>query len=153
MYHPLFHIRSKLVSLIVLIIIDTIAIQGRAAIEKSRLTQLAQIETNKQTALKQLSVKYASADKAKKSFGYIGIISLCSLWGVIILNDLVKLVRLLYFILKDYSKEDSKRRRVNMNQQNDQIKIELDKIYSEQLEDNLEKFYIKLIKAKANRNN
>ena len=86
---------------------------GRAQIETHRLEQLANIEANRKAALAKLDIKYATADKVKTTFGYIGILILSSLWTLIILNDLVKVFQLCYEIVKHLSKEKkSKEERV-----------------------------------------
>jgi hypothetical protein len=66
---------------------EQLAIFGRANIAKSQQEQLTKIETKRKEALAQLNIKYESADKAKTSFGYIGIIFLSSIWFMIIGND------------------------------------------------------------------
>ena len=62
-----------------------------ASIIMTTQIQLAQIETNKQEEIAKLNAKFASADTAKTSFGYIGIISVSVFCGSFILNDLFKL--------------------------------------------------------------
>jgi hypothetical protein len=52
---------------------------------------VGRIQASKKAALNQLNIKYESADKAKQSFGFIGITFLSVLFGSIILNDLIKL--------------------------------------------------------------
>ena len=60
---------------------------GRAKIEHKKQIELANIQTQKEARLKQLNIKYETADKAKISFGYIGIIFLTILFGSIFMND------------------------------------------------------------------
>jgi hypothetical protein len=127
---------------------------GRARIEKKRVEQIAEIEVRRKEALATLNKKYESADKVKHSFGYIGIISLCLLWTMFILNDLGKLLVLCYEETKDLLKE---RRQIKDKKQNeiDQVKIELeqeeDGEYLQNLEEKLDKVHLQLIKACAAR--
>ena len=127
---------------------------GRASIAKSQQEQLANIETKRQAALTQLNIKYATADKVKTSFGYIGIISLSCLYGIIILNDLAKLIEIFYedikIILRN-RKEISEHKKLKDKDETDQITIELEKQseYSKDLEEKLEKFHLQLVKAVA----
>ena len=129
------------------------AIVGRAKIEKNRLEQLAEIEAKRKEALANLNIKYALADKVKTSFGYIGIISLCLLWTMFILNDLGKLLVLCYEETKDLLKE---RRQLKDKKQNEigQVKIELeqeeDGEYLQNLQEKLDQVNL-LIKACAAR--
>jgi hypothetical protein len=50
-------------------------------------------------------VKYASADKVKTSFGYIGITFWSILWAAFILNDLAKLFYKCYEVTNDLLRE------------------------------------------------
>jgi hypothetical protein len=127
-----------------------LALIGRARIEKNRLEQIAKIEERRKEALATLNIKYESADKVKTSFGYIGIISLCLLWSVFILNDLGKLLVVCYEETKDLLKE---RRQIKEKKQNeiDQVKIELeqeeDDQYLQNLDEKLNKIHLQLIKV------
>ena len=96
------------------------------------------------------------ADKIKKSFGFIGIASLCSLTLVILLNDLIKLVNLLRMLLEQLidekrkeKKREIKRRLEKEREQQESIQLEMDRAYSLELEERLDKFHIALIKAVA----
>jgi cell division protein ZapA (FtsZ GTPase activity inhibitor) len=132
-------------------IIEQTAIAGRASIEKSKLEQIAKIESNRKAALASLTIKYASADKVKTSFGYIGITFLSSIWGLIILNDLAKLLNECYKETKDLLKE---RRQRKEKERKEQVVMELseeNEIYSQDLEKKLEKFHLQLVKACATR--
>ena len=127
---------------------------GRASIAKSQQEQLANIETKRRAALAQLNIKYATADKVKTSFGYIGIISLSCLYGVIILNDLAKLIEIVYeYVMTNLEnrKEISENKNLKDKDETDHITIELEKQseYSRDLEEKLEKFHLQLVKALA----
>jgi hypothetical protein len=114
--------------------------------------QLANIETKRKEALAQLNIKYESADKAKTSFGYIGIIFLSSIWGLIVLNDLMKLFHLCYEETKSLIKE---KQQENMKIKEEQVKIQLieddNHEYSNDLEEKLDKIHLQLVKACAKR--
>jgi len=90
----------------------------------------------------------------KTSFGYIGIISLCLLWSVFILNDLGKLLVLCYEETKDLLKERRQLKDKKQNE-NDQVKIELeqeeDGKYLQNLEEKLDKVHLQLVKVCAAR--
>jgi len=68
-----------------------LATVGRTLIQQKQQAALANIRASKKAALNHLNIKYASADKAKQSFGFIGITFLSVIFGSIILNDLIKL--------------------------------------------------------------
>jgi hypothetical protein len=131
---------------------DSIAIIGRARIEQQKQTALTNIQKSKNATLKQLDIEYASADKAKTSFGYIGITFLGVLFGSIFGNDFIKLC--IY-----YFRELRQRRRniiIHNNNQRDideevehQVQIEMDRIHLDDLEARLEMVYVKLKKANA----
>ena len=116
---------------------------------------MASIETKRQQALKELDIKYSTADKAKKSFGYIGIISLSILYGIILLNDLIKLFGAINDYLRNFFEEDDEMNELaneddELSKQ-DEAKIEMEQIYLEDLNEKLERFHQKLIRAKAKR--
>ncbi len=101
-----------------------------------------------------MDIEYASADKAKQSFGYIGITFLAVLFGSIFGNDLIKLCIHYFNHLKNWwqRKQEIKEERQSQDKQNkDEIVLELGQMYTDELEDSLEKVYFKLLKAK-NRN-
>ncbi len=126
---------------------------GRARIEQQKQTALTNIQKNKDAALKQLDIQYASADKAKKSFGFIGITFLACLFGSIFLNDFIKLCIYYFRHLKNWwqRKQEMKEERESKDKQNiDEVILELDQISTEKLEESLEKVYFKLVKANAN---
>jgi len=52
---------------------------------------LASIQTQKEARLKKLDIEYETWDKAKSSFGYIGITFLVILFGSVFGNDLLKM--------------------------------------------------------------
>ena len=129
------------------------AITGRALIEQSRLIQLADIEANRKAALARLNIQYAIADKAKTSFGYIGIISLCLIWSAFILNDMPSFIRLCFEIAKDLLKE---RREQNIIEKKEreikQVTIQMEEeLYSQELKEKLDRIHLQLIKACARR--
>ena len=124
---------------------------GRAKIEKSKQEQLALIEKNKNETLAKLNIKYATADKVKTTFGYIGIISLSLLYGAIILNDLAKFLQLCFIIAKDLLKERREQKEKEKNEVRE-VKIQIDdEFFSQELEEKLEKIHFQLIKACAKR--
>ncbi len=128
------------------------AIAGRARIEQQKQAALKNIQKNKEAALKQLDIQYASADKAKKSFGYIGITFLACLFGSIFVNDLMKLGLYYFDHLRDWwqRKQEMKEVRQSQDKENkDEIVLKLDQICIDELEDSLEKVYFKLVKANA----
>ncbi len=111
------------------------------------------IQKNKETALKQLDIQYANWDKAKTSFGYSGITFLTVSFGSIFLNDFIKLCIHYFRQLKNWwqRKQEMKEERKSQDKENkDEIVLELDQIYTDELEDSLEKVYFKLVKANAN---
>jgi hypothetical protein len=92
---------------------------------------LANIEKNRDAALKQLDIQYASADKAKQSFGFIGITFLAVLFGSVFANDFFKLCLYYFRHLRDLWRRWWQRRN------------------ADDLEESLEKVYFKLVKANA----
>jgi hypothetical protein len=66
--------------------------RGRRKIEKQKEAALTEIKTKQNETITKLNVQYQTAVKAKKTFGYVGIISLLILYGAILLNDLVEIV-------------------------------------------------------------
>ena len=114
--------------------------------------QLTIIETKRKEAIDQLNIKYETADKVKKSFGYIGIIFLSSIWFLIILNDLMKLFHLCYEETKSLLRE---KQQENNKIKEEQVKIQLEEEeneeYSNDLEEKLDKIHLQLLKACAKR--
>jgi hypothetical protein len=72
-----------------------------------------------------------------------------ALWGLIILNDLAKLLNECYKETKDLLEE----RREKMERKQDQVKITLEKdeTNSQNLEEKLEKIHMRLVRACASR--
>ena len=123
---------------------------GRARIEQARLEELGKIETRRKEALASLNIKFKTADQAKTSFGFIGITSLSLLFGAILLNDLVKLMNAIYEHYLDFKvRRNYLESEVQDEKKNNQIQIEMDRDYSLDLEEKLEKFHLKLAKAVA----
>jgi hypothetical protein len=122
-------------------------------LEKSRLDQLAKIETSRKESLEKLNIKYAIADKVKTSFGYIGITFLSVLWGVIILNDLAKLFNLFYEETKDFFKVRRRKKEIKRRKELEQDEHDLEKneVYHQDLEEKLEIIHLQLVKACAAR--
>ena len=122
-----------------------------ASISQSAQIQLAQIETQKQAALEKLDVKFASADAAKSSFGYIGIISVSLLYAVFLLNDLLKLTA---FILKKYAAKKLVYNKISTVSESEtkssshELEHNIDRLYSSQLEARLERVHLRLLRAK-----
>jgi len=117
---------------------------------------LKNIQTNKQAALKTLTIQYARADKAKTSFGYIGITFLSLLFGSIFLNDLLKTC-LHYFggsrerwweKKRKQREEKEKEKRVSTFSPSE-VTLEMDRVYLNELENDLERVYFKLVKVNA----
>jgi hypothetical protein len=131
------------------------AIEGRASIDKSRLEQIAQIEVKRKEALAKLNVHFATADKVKTSFGFIGKLCLGLLWTSIILNDLVKLCYVCFDETKVFLKEKRAR---NENEKRtkefENVRIELEDNelkHSKELENKLDQFHLQLVKSIAKR--
>jgi len=95
-----------------------------------------------------LNDKYAIADKIKKSFGYICIISLTVLYVIILLNDLFKLVSFCLSELIEMLAENENAKK-NLDKDDDENDETLDDVYNRELDDKLEKFHITLVKAVA----
>ena len=115
---------------------------------------MANIQKNREAALKQLDIQYASADKAKTSFGYIGFTFLAVLFGSIFLNDFIKLFFYYFNRLRDWWRQ---RRNIDQNnadqreqeEEQNQVQIEIDRDYGDDLEQKLEAFYLKLVETNA----
>ena len=131
------------------------AIFGRAKLETSRLEQLANIEANRKEALAKLNIKYATADKAKTSFGYLGVLCLSLLWGSIILNDLAKVFQLCFEIGKDLLNErralKEKKRKEKREKEIEEVILEMDEEFAQDLEERLAQIHLQLVKACARR--
>ncbi len=130
------------------------AAAGRARIEQQKKTALENIEKNKEAALTALNIQYAIADKAKKSFGYIGITCLVVLFGSIFLNDFIKLCIYYFNGLREWWRMRRNIQEENENEnQPEQVQIEIDPVYGDDLEDKLQRVYIKLLEVNTNRRN
>ena len=94
-------------------------------------------------------MQYQTAVKAKKTFGYIGIISLLILYGAILLNDLVKLCMHIYE--RCIEMRDEYRQKIKQEREDDQnsLEIEIDRDYSHELEMKLEQVHLRLVKSIA----
>ncbi len=130
--------------------------QARARIEEQKQEALTNIQKNKDAALKQLDIQYASADKAKQSFGYIGITFLATIFGSVFANDLIKIIGHYFTRLRDWWRQ---RRNNNNNQreqrerdeaEQEQVQIELDQEYADDLEERLNRVYLRLVQVNAN---
>jgi len=131
---------------------------GRALIKEQQQAALNKIQKNKEAALTELDIKYASADKAKKSFGFIGIAFLAVLFGSVFLNDLIKLFIYYYSELKTYwrrKESENKSKLENNTSDTSDVRIEMDNLNdaNQELEEALEKVYIRLLTAKKKRAN
>jgi hypothetical protein len=139
--------------------IEQIAIQGRAKIEKKKQAEIFVINIKKNESLAKLNIQYQTADKAKKTFGYIGIICLTLLVSVILLNDFAKLCNAIYILWTENGsepqRETSRRDKEENGEDNEnELQIEVDRMYSKDLEMKLKQVHLKLIKAVAtNRKN
>ena len=130
------------------------AIKGRTVIEQNRLETLAIIETNRKTALAKLSIQYANADQVKNSFGYIGIIFFCLLWGGFILNDLPNIVQYCYGIAKDQFREsrERKEKEIKENETTKHVNLQMEElIYLQELNNKFDNIHYQLVKACAKR--
>jgi hypothetical protein len=128
--------------------------KARARIEEQKQEALTNIQKNKDAALKQLDIEYANWDKAKQSFGYIGIAFLTVLFASVFGNDLIKLFAHYFNRLRDWW-----RQRRNMNDQREmerdeveqeQVQLDLEQEYADNLEQRLEQVYLRLVQANAN---
>jgi uncharacterized membrane protein YcjF (UPF0283 family) len=119
----------------------SIAAAGRARIEEQKQTALTKIQKNREAALKQLDIQYANWDKAKTSFGFIGITFLAVLFGSIFGNDLIKLIVHYFNHLRDWYRRwcQSQRPEEKSEEENErEIILEMDQSYADDLEDSLE---------------
>ena len=137
---------------------DLIAAAGRARLEEQKKTALTNIQKNRDAALKQLDIQYASADKAKKSFGYIGIIFLTVLFGSIFLNDLIKLCIYYFNCLRDWWRHESSNKKKSQENKKiesevPELRIEMQQDYLDHLDASLEQVYFKLVKVNAKMSN
>ncbi len=127
-------------------------------IKEQQQAALIKIQKNKEAALKQLNIQYESADKAKKSFGIIGITFLTCLFGGVFLNDLFKLIVYYSLELQTYLRRKAIENKLKQeNNANDvttnDIRIDIDHDANQELEDSLERVYFRLLTAKKKREN
>ncbi len=131
------------------------AAAGRAKIEQQKQKALTNIQKNKEAALTALTIQYANADKAKTSFGYIGITFLVVLFGSVFLNDFIKLCIYYFNGLREWWRGNVVREQMNNlnneREEEDQIHIEMNDDYDEDLEDKLERVYFRLLELNQNR--
>ena len=100
-----------------------------------------------------LNKKFASTDRAKSSFGYIGIISLSILFGSLFLNDFVRVIRCLYFkCIRSLQVKDNEQN-ISARESNwdfissNQISLEIERSYSSYLDNRLERVHKHLIQV------
>ena len=132
------------------------AAAGRARIEQQKQIALANIEKNREAALNALNIQYANADKAKTSFGYIGITFLIVLFGSIFMNDLIKLCIYYWNGMREWwrgNEHDQEQLNQNNDERVDHVKLEIDRVYGEELEERLERVYMRLLEVNAYRRN
>ena len=126
-----------------------------ASIVQAAQIELVKIETQKQEKLSELNVKFASSDKAKSSFGYIGIISVTMMYAFFLFNDFLKLA---LYICNDYMQKNrtkadlALRQRTQANKASDQLEQQIENVYSEELETRLRRMHLRLIRAYCNKN-
>ena len=125
---------------------------GRAKLEKNKQAAIIEIKTKQNETLAKLNLQYQTADKAKKTFGYIGIITLSLLISIIILNDLGKLLNFIYVSWnekRNNSNRDTNEKDIDEDEDDESIQIRVDPMYSRDLEVKLENVHYKLVKAIA----
>ena len=135
---------------------DLRASLGRARIEEQKQTALDNIKKNREAALRKLDVYYKSWDQARTSFGYIGITFLTVLFGGVFVNDFVKVCIYYFGHLRDLWRRFRKRKSESEKEEEYDDKaykerdviLEIDQEYADELEESLEKVYIKLLKSK-----
>ena len=111
---------------------------------------MANIQKNKDAALNALTIQYANADKAKTSFGYIGIAFIVVLFGSIFMNDFIKFCIYCFNEMREWYKENKNLKQAN-NNTNQKDEVETDRVYGEELEEKLERVYIRLLKVNKKR--
>ena len=127
--------------------------QGRAKIEEKKQAEIVLINIKKNEALAKLDIQYKTADRAKKTFGFIGIFFLSLLVTVILLNDLAKLFNSIYIFWNEKRRESQgDKSRGDMDKDDKELQIEIDGIYSKDLEMKLERVHLKLVRAVAANN-
>ena len=115
---------------------------------------MTNIQKNRDAASKQLDIQYASADKAKKSFGFIGFIFLAFLFGSVFGNDFIKLCVHYFGHLRDWwqrkNANQEKIKEETEKNKKDKVVLEMDQIYADDLEESLENDFFKLVKMNGN---
>jgi hypothetical protein len=128
--------------------------KARARIEEQKQTALVNIQKNKKEALKQLDIQYASADKAKQSFGYIGVAFLIVLFVSVFGNDLIKLLAHYFNRLRDWWRQrrnmNDQRERERDEAEQEQVQLELEQEHAANLDERLERVYLRLVQVNAN---
>ena len=114
---------------------------------------MTNIQKNKDAVLKQLDIQYATADKAKTSFGYIGITFLSVLFGSVFLNDLIKVCIHFYNHLRDRWWRESECKNKSQENKKNEFRIEMQQDYLDNLDASLEQVYFKLVKVNAKMSN
>ena len=113
---------------------------GMALSAHNTTHMIASIESRKHEQLKSLDVKFESADRAKKSFAYVAILSLVLIFIVFFLNDLTRLrIRL---VTNSVQRVDFK------NHQSDSKLRYEEAAYSTLLRERLARAYVQLLQAK-----
>ena len=108
------------------------------------------IQTNKTAKLKELDIDYVNWDKAKTSFGYIGITFLSVLFGSIFGNDFIKLCIYYYRELIQRTRNTNSNNNIDQLDQIEEHRIQADQMYADELEERLECVYFRLMMANAN---
>ena len=134
---------------LILKIKEVLATAGRARIEQQKQTALANIQKNKEAAITALNIQYANAEKAKTSFGYIGITFIAILFGSIFLNDFIKLCIYLYRCRGNANRENPNQ--IKCERAENQVQLEMDRVYGDKLEEKLERVYFRLLEVNASR--
>ena len=106
--------------------------------------------------MKKLDVYYKSWDQARTSFGYIGITFLTVLFGGVFVNDFVKVCIYYFGHLRDLWRRFRNRKSESEKEEEYDDKaykerdviLEIDQEFADELEESLEKVYIKLLKSK-----
>ena len=125
---------------------------GRARIEQQKQVELANIQAEKEENLKKLNIQYETADKAKTSFGYIGIAFLTILFGSIFGNDLIKLLIYYFYGFREWRSENEEQEKEKRKQDevtSNDVRLEIDQYYASKLDEGWERVYFKLVKVNA----
>ena len=124
------------------------------SLDKSAQTQTQQIEMIKQENLKKLDEKFAAADTAKSSFGYIAILSLSILFGLFLFNDCIKIAIFTFKKCTSHLNDTRVNKKALYESPSDKkLDEQIERIYSKQLETRLESVYLRLVKSKYQNKN